>query len=164
MFKSVKHTPALAQAEQRTSRKRHVPDILSKAAEDVLANTKWQNVSWRTGTKGRLKARFTAVRVRTADGPPQRIKDKGQQHLPGDDPRDGDTIGRGAAINCPWAIASCSLREARSASRFCRAWRSRFSGSISSSNFLISAFALASWSSRSSRCFFKSAICLRLKE
>ena len=66
-------------------RKRHVPDILSKAAEDVLANTKWQNVSWRTGTKGRLKARFTAVRVRTADGPPQRIKDKGQQHLPGDE-------------------------------------------------------------------------------
>jgi SRSO17 transposase len=66
-------------------RKRHVPDILSKAAEDVLANTKWQNVSWRTGTKGRLKARFSAVRVRTADGPPQRIKDKGQQHLPGDE-------------------------------------------------------------------------------
>ena len=66
-------------------RKPHVPDILSKAAEDVLADTKWQNVSWRTGTKGRLKARFTAVRVRTADGPPQRIKDKGQQHLPGDE-------------------------------------------------------------------------------
>jgi hypothetical protein len=29
--------------------------------------------------KGRLKARFAAVRVRTADGPPQRIWDKGQQ-------------------------------------------------------------------------------------
>src|SRR5216684_1237405 len=28
---------------------------------------------------------FAAVRVRTADGPPQRIKDMGQQHLPGDD-------------------------------------------------------------------------------
>src|SRR5271167_4862224 len=27
----------------------------------------------------------TAVRVRTADGPPQRIRDKGQQHLPGDE-------------------------------------------------------------------------------
>jgi SRSO17 transposase len=36
-------------------------------------------------TKGRLKARFAAVRVRTADGPPQRIKDMGQQHLPGDE-------------------------------------------------------------------------------
>ena len=29
--------------------------------------------------------RFAAVRVRTADGPPQRIRDKGQQHLPGDE-------------------------------------------------------------------------------
>jgi SRSO17 transposase len=60
-------------------------DILSRAAEDMLANAKWQNVSWRNGTKGRLEARFAAVRVRTADGPPQRIKDKGQQHLPGDE-------------------------------------------------------------------------------
>ena len=48
-------------------------------------DAKWQTVSWRNGTKGRLKARFAAVRVRTADGPPQRIRDKGQQHLPGDE-------------------------------------------------------------------------------
>ena len=66
-------------------RKRHVPDILSIAAEDMLARAKWKTVSWRSGTKGRLKARFAAVRVRTADGPPQRIWDKGQQHLPGDE-------------------------------------------------------------------------------
>ena len=66
-------------------RKRHVPDILSIVAEDMLANAQWKNVSWRSGTKGRLKARFAAVRVRTADGPPQRIWDKGQQHLPGDE-------------------------------------------------------------------------------
>src|SRR6201988_1507403 len=66
-------------------RKRHIPDILSRASEDMLANAKWQNVSWRNGTKGRLEARFAAVRVRTADGPPQRIKDMGQQHLPGDE-------------------------------------------------------------------------------
>ena len=46
---------------------------------------KWQMVSWRTGTKDKLKACFAAVRIRTADGPPQRIKDKGQQHLPGDE-------------------------------------------------------------------------------
>src|SRR5262249_36787305 len=59
-------------------RKRHVPNILSMAAEDMLADATWQNISWRTGTKGKLKARFTAVRVRTADGPPQRIRDKGQ--------------------------------------------------------------------------------------
>jgi SRSO17 transposase len=62
-----------------------VPDILSIAAEDMLASAKWKSVSWRSGTKGRLKARFAAVRVRTADGPPQRIWDKGQQHLPGDE-------------------------------------------------------------------------------
>lgn len=66
-------------------RRRHVPDILSMPAEDMLAGAKWQVVSWRTGTKGKLKACFAAVRVRTADGPPQRIRDKGQQHLPGDE-------------------------------------------------------------------------------
>src|SRR5207249_2019452 len=47
-------------------RRRHVPDILSMPAEDMLAGAKWQMVSWRTGTKGKLKARFAAVRVRTA--------------------------------------------------------------------------------------------------
>jgi len=66
-------------------RRRHIPDILSTAAEDMLANAKWQNISWRNGTKGKLKAHFAAVRVRIADGPPQRIRDKGQQHLPGDE-------------------------------------------------------------------------------
>jgi SRSO17 transposase len=66
-------------------RRRHIPDILSMAAEDMLAHAKWQNISWRTGTKGKLKARFAAIRVRIADGPPQRIRDKGQQHLPGEE-------------------------------------------------------------------------------
>jgi SRSO17 transposase len=66
-------------------RQRHVPDILSMPAEDMLANATWRTISWRTGTKGKLKARFAAVRVRIADGPPQRIRDKGQQHLPGDE-------------------------------------------------------------------------------
>ena len=66
-------------------RKRYIPDILSMAAEDMLANAKSRAISWRTGTKGKLKARFAAVRVRLADGPPQRIRDKGQQHLPGDE-------------------------------------------------------------------------------
>src|ERR1700724_2183650 len=72
-------------AKRGRPRRRHVPDILSMPAEDMLADAKWQTVSWRTGTKGKLKARFAAVRVRTADGPPQRIKDKGRQHLPGDE-------------------------------------------------------------------------------
>ena len=36
------------------------------------------------GTKGRAKARFAAA-LRVADGTPQRIGDKGQQHLPGEE-------------------------------------------------------------------------------
>src|SRR5712692_4890458 len=72
-------------ARRGRPRQRHVPDILSIPAEDMLANAKWRTISWRTGTKGKLKARFAAVRVRVADGPPQRIRDKGQQHLPGEE-------------------------------------------------------------------------------
>jgi SRSO17 transposase len=72
-------------AKRGRPRKRYIPDILSVAAEDMLADATWQNISWRIGPKGKLKARFAAVRVRVADGPPQRIRDKGQQHLPGDE-------------------------------------------------------------------------------
>jgi SRSO17 transposase len=72
-------------AKRGRPRKRHVPDVLSSPADDMLAHAKWQTISWRTGTKGKLKARFAAVRVRVADGPPQRIRDKGQQHLPGEE-------------------------------------------------------------------------------
>jgi SRSO17 transposase len=66
-------------------RQRHIPDVLSTPAEAMLAIAAWREVSWRAGTKGPLKARFAAVRVRIADGPPRRIRDKGQQHLPGDE-------------------------------------------------------------------------------
>jgi SRSO17 transposase len=72
-------------AKRGRPRVHSIPDILSLPAEDRLADAKWQNITWRSGTKGKLKARFAAVRVRTADGPPQRIRDKGQQHLPGDE-------------------------------------------------------------------------------
>jgi SRSO17 transposase len=72
-------------AKRGRPRQRHVPDILSIPAEHMLANARWRTISWRTGTKGKLKARFAAVRVRIADRPPQRIRDKGQQHLPGDE-------------------------------------------------------------------------------
>src|SRR5262249_56609827 len=72
-------------AKRGRPRQRHVPDILSIPAEDMLADAKWRTISWRTGTKGKLKARFAAARVRVADGPPQRIRDKGQQQLPGDE-------------------------------------------------------------------------------
>jgi SRSO17 transposase len=66
-------------------RKRHVPNVLSIAAEDMLGAAKWRTLAWRKGTKGPLKARFAAVRVRVADGPPQRIGDKGMQHMPGEE-------------------------------------------------------------------------------
>jgi len=44
-----------------------------------------EKVSWRRGTKGRLSARFAALPIRIADGHPQRILDKGQQHMPGEE-------------------------------------------------------------------------------
>jgi SRSO17 transposase len=69
---------------QRGRPRQGIPDTLSVAAEDALATAKWQNISWRTGTKGKLRARFAAVRVRVADASPQRIKDKTHQHLPGE--------------------------------------------------------------------------------
>ena len=66
-------------------RMRPIPDQLSAPAEDVLAKAKWRRVSWRKGTKGPLVASFAAVRVRIADGPEQRIHDKGAQHMPGEE-------------------------------------------------------------------------------
>ena len=65
--------------------KRHVPNVLSLSAQDMLTQAKWRMLAWRKGTKGPLKARFAAVRVRVADGQPQRIGDKGMQHMPGDE-------------------------------------------------------------------------------
>ena len=66
-------------------RQRHIPDAKSVTAKAMLETAKWQKVSWRKGTKGRLEARFAAVRVRAADGPTQRIHDMGAQHLPGEE-------------------------------------------------------------------------------
>jgi len=51
-------------AKRGRPRRRYIPDILSMPAEDMLANAKWQTVSWRSGTKGKVKARFAAVRIR----------------------------------------------------------------------------------------------------
>lgn len=66
-------------------RQRHVPDQPSVAAEKMLAEVDWQLVSWRRGTKGKLAARFAAVRVRVADGSPQRIGSLGAQPMPGEE-------------------------------------------------------------------------------
>jgi SRSO17 transposase len=65
-------------------RQNPIPDQLSASAETMLAGAKWRKVSWRRGVKGPLSARFAALRIRVADGPPQRILDKGQQHMPGE--------------------------------------------------------------------------------
>jgi len=62
-----------------------IPDVLSRPAEDMLGKAQWRKINWRLGTKGKLKARFSALRVRVADGPTQRIRDKGKQHLPGEE-------------------------------------------------------------------------------
>jgi SRSO17 transposase len=45
-----------------------VPDKEPRPAEDVLAALPWRRVTWRDGTKGKLAARFAAVRIRVADG------------------------------------------------------------------------------------------------
>src|SRR3546814_15182618 len=51
----------------------------------MLDNAKWRQFSWRRGTKWRLSARFAVMRVRNADGPPQRIGASGAQHMPGEE-------------------------------------------------------------------------------
>lgn len=66
-------------------RKNAIPDVTSVSAQTMLEAAAWRQVSWRRGTKGKLSARFAAVRVRVADGPPQRIHDMGAQHLPGEE-------------------------------------------------------------------------------
>jgi len=45
----------------------------------MLTEVKWRKVSWRRGVKGPLSARFAALRIRIADGPPQRILDNPQR-------------------------------------------------------------------------------------
>lgn len=72
-------------ANRGRPRIRHVPDVKSRAAHAMLEDAKWRQVSWRRGTKGRLAARFAAMRVRIADGAPQRIGSAGAQHMPGEE-------------------------------------------------------------------------------
>jgi SRSO17 transposase len=62
-------------------RKHPVPSAASVAAAELLEArpAAFRAVSWRTGTKGPLKAEFAAVRVRVADGPAV----AGGRHLPG---------------------------------------------------------------------------------
>jgi SRSO17 transposase len=64
-------------------RKHPVPSVASVAAGELIENRPdaFRTISWRTGTKGPLKAEFAALRVRVADGPVAARA----QHLPGDE-------------------------------------------------------------------------------
>jgi len=66
-------------------RKTLIPDQESTSAETILAKTSWHQITWRRGTKGPLRARFAAVRVRVADGPAVQLRGQAAQHLPGDE-------------------------------------------------------------------------------
>ncbi len=45
-------------------RKNHMPSGPSRLAQEMLGSAKWQTVSWRRSTNGKLSARFAAARVR----------------------------------------------------------------------------------------------------
>ena len=64
-------------------RKNPVPSAASVGAAELIEGQPeaFRTVSWRTGTKGPLKAAFAARRVRVADGPTAAAG----QHLPGDE-------------------------------------------------------------------------------
>jgi len=66
-------------------RKYHIPDQPPICTEAALAEAKWQEVSWRRGTKGRLTCLFAARRVRVADGHKHRMLDNRMQCMPGDE-------------------------------------------------------------------------------
>ena len=72
-------------AQTGRPRKYQVPDQPPVAAEAFLAAGKWQTVSWRRGTKGRLTCLFAARRVRIADGHKHRMLDDRVQCMPGDE-------------------------------------------------------------------------------
>ena len=64
-------------------RKHPVPSAVSVAAAELIEAQPeaFRPISWRTGTKGLLKAKFAALRVRVADGPVAARA----QHLPGEE-------------------------------------------------------------------------------
>ncbi len=66
-------------------RKHHIPDQPPVSAEALLGGGKWQKVSWRRGTKGRLTCLFAARRVCVADGHKHRMLDNRMQCMPGDE-------------------------------------------------------------------------------
>jgi SRSO17 transposase len=71
----------------KTGRRRqyHIPDRSPVSADAMLSDEKWQKVSWRRGTRGRLTCHFAARRVRVADGHKHRMLDNRMQCMPGDE-------------------------------------------------------------------------------
>ncbi len=72
-------------AKVGTPRKYHIPDQPPVSAEAMLVQEKWQKISGRRGTKGRLTCLFAARRVRVADGHRHRMRDNRVQAMPGDE-------------------------------------------------------------------------------
>lgn len=66
-------------------RKYHIAENPAVSAEAALAEAKWQRISWRRGTKGRLTCLFAARRVRIADGHKHRMRDQRMQRMPGEE-------------------------------------------------------------------------------
>ncbi|MBX6374158.1 MAG: IS701 family transposase [Acetobacteraceae bacterium] len=77
--------PIFPVAGRGRPRQRPIPGRKSPPAEAILAGATRRSIAWRRGTKGRLSARFAALRVRAAGGPTQRIGDRGNQHMPGEE-------------------------------------------------------------------------------
>jgi SRSO17 transposase len=71
----------------KTGRRRqsHIPDRSPVSADAMLSDEKWQKVSWRRGTRGRLTCHFAARRVRVADGHKHRMLDHRMPCMPGDE-------------------------------------------------------------------------------
>jgi len=96
------------------------PDKKPRPAEDMLAAIPWRRVTWREGTKGKLAARFTAARIRVADGAvwaseqayPQLKGELGLDHFEG---RSWTGLHRHALMTC---IAYAFLQHLRLAGQF----------------------------------------------
>src|SRR3712207_551656 len=66
-------------------RKTLIPDAEAVSAEAMLTKASWRRITWRRGTKGPLRARFAALRVRVADGLAVQLRGQAAQHLSGDE-------------------------------------------------------------------------------
>lgn len=78
--------PAAVQLRAPTTKRAKHPRVsaapVSAAAFiKALPDRAWRTLAWRQGTKGKLRARFTALRVRPADGPAMSSK----RHQPGNE-------------------------------------------------------------------------------